>query len=350
MSGHSGTTLPGSGSGPSDGADALTGAVRDAARLLADARDVTLLAHINPDADALGSALALGRALRGRGASVRVAFGSPEDTPVSLRELDGDGLIVPPAEVPAAPPLLVCCDAGSLQRLGRLANRVAGTIAAGGEVLVLDHHANNTMFGTRHVVDDTAEATVLLVLRVLDELGVPLDEPIARCLYAGLVTDTGMFRRARAGTHRVAARLVEAGVEPAVLTRSLMDTHPFSFLPMLSEVLGRARLEPEEARGAGLVHAVVRLADSAEVRSEELDSVIDVVRTAQEAEVAAVLKETAPDRWSVSLRSDGGMDVAKAANLCGGGGHRFAAGFTADGTAEEVLRSLRGALREAPFT
>lgn len=115
MNGQPGTAQPGEGTG----AESLSAEVAAAAKLLSGASDVTLLAHVNPDADALGSALALGRALRGRGARVRVSFGHPGAVPRSLRVLDPDGLIVPADEVPAAPPLLVVCDAGSLQRLGR---------------------------------------------------------------------------------------------------------------------------------------------------------------------------------------------------------------------------------------
>ena len=102
-------------------------------------------------------------------------------------------------------------------------------------------------------------------------------------------------------------------------------------------------------QGLGLVHAVVRREHSRPVRSEELDSVIDIVRTTAEAEVAVVLKEIAADRWSVSLRADRRIDVGDAASRCGGGGHRLAAGFTADGTAEQVLTSVREALAVAPL-
>ncbi|GAA4855167.1 DHH family phosphoesterase [Saccharopolyspora cebuensis] len=329
--------------------DLLEPELKEVARLLSAASDVTLFAHINPDADALGSALALGMALRRGGCAVRVSFGFPDVPPRSLRDLDPEGLVVPAAEVPAAVPLLVVCDSGSLQRLGGLADRVAATVAAGGEVVVIDHHVSNTRYGTRHLVDETAEATVLLVLRLLDELGAPLDLPMARCLYAGLVTDTRNFRHAGARTHAAAARLLEAGVDPEATTRPLLDTHPFGWLSMLSSVLGRAQLEPAAARGLGLVHATVRLTDAREVGSEEVDSVIDLVRTSEEADVAAVLKETADGRWSVSLRSDGALDVGLAAADCGGGGHRLAAGFTAAGSAEDVLAMLRAALRRAPL-
>lgn len=335
--------------GQSTEADRISEAVETAASKLATASDVTLFGHVNPDADALGSALALGRALRKRGATARVSFGHPEETPHSLRELDSDGLVVPASEIPAAPPVLVVCDTGSLERLGRLSDRVDETIAAGGDVIVIDHHVANSCYGTVRVVDETAEATVLIVLRLLDQLGVELDLPIARCLYAGLVTDTRSFRYVRADTHRVAARLLEAGVDPDATTRTLMDTHPFGFIDMLASVLGRASLEPDEARGLGFVHATVFREQSEGLQNEDLDGVIDIIRTADEAEVAAVLKEIEPGHWTVSLRADSRIDVGHAAAACGGGGHRLASGFTAQGDEASILEGLRKALAAAPL-
>jgi bifunctional oligoribonuclease and PAP phosphatase NrnA len=313
--------------------------------LLRDASDVTLLAHVTPDADALGGALALGLALHRRGADVRVSFGSPEETPESLRYLDVAGLVVPPGAVPATPGLLVTVDCASLQRLGRLADRVEATVAAGGAVLVVDHHASNTRFGTHHVVEETAEASAVLVAALLEALEVPLDGAIARCLYAGLVTDTGSFRRASPDTHELAARLVAAGADPDEAARELYGTHPFAFLPMLGAVLGRAVLEPDEAGGRGLVHTAVLVEDQVGIRMEEVESVVDIVRTTAEAEVAAVLKQVGPETWTGSLRASGAVDVRAAASAFGGGGHRDAAGFTAHGSREDVLDRLRVALQ-----
>lgn len=318
--------------------------LRDAAELLRGAAEVTVLAHVQPDADALGSALALGAALRRRGAVVRVSFGAPDTVPESLRFLDTAGLCVPAAEVPPTADLLITADCASAERLGVLADLVPATIAARGSVLVVDHHVSNTRFGTHHLVDEHAEATALVALRLLDELGVALDEPIARCLYAGIATDTGWFRRASPEVHLIAARLLDAGVDAVAMSRALSGARPFAWLPMLSSVLDRARLEPAAAGGLGLVHAVVRLSDMAGVRMEEVESVVDIVRATAEAEVAAVLKEMAPGRWSVSLRATSVTDVAAVALRLGGGGHRQAAGFTAVGTAEEVLDRLRTAL------
>ncbi|MDX8145288.1 bifunctional oligoribonuclease/PAP phosphatase NrnA [Lentzea sp. BCCO 10_0061] len=322
-------------------ADDLSTTIAEAARLLAGARDVTLLSHINPDADTLGSALAVGLALHRRGVTVRVAFGEPEGVPESLKALDTAGLLVHRDEVPEQPEFLVVMDTGSLQRLGPLAGRVA---ACTGPVIVVDHHVSNTRYGTVHCIDDHAEATALIALKLLDEMDVEIDEPIARCVYAGLVTDTGGFRKAGPEAHHTAARLLETGVDAYAVTRPLMDAHPFAYLGMLSRVLAKAELDQKAAHGLGLAHAVVSLDDARDVRSEEVESVIDVVRSASEAEVAAVLKELRPGFWSVSLRAVSRVDVREVAQILGGGGHRLAAGFTFDGAAEQVVAALKGAL------
>jgi phosphoesterase RecJ-like protein len=315
----------------------------DAATLLRAATDVTLLAHVNPDADALGSALALALGLRGMGAQVRVSFSTPDTISDALGNLDSEGLIVPPAEVPASPATLVVLDCGSDRRLGRLIDRVEATKAAGGRVLVIDHHIGTPLFGTDHILDESAEATAVLVLALLDELGVPLDPQIATCLYAGILTDTGYFRRATPDTHRRVARLLEAGVDADAVTRGF-DTRPFAWLPMLSAVLGRAELFPDAVGGRGLVCVAINRSDMDGLSLEDVEGVVDLLRATAEAEVAAVAKELEPGLWTVSLRAVGDVDVREVATTFGGGGHRRAAGFTTHGTATEVLTSIKSAL------
>lgn len=326
-------------------ASALDRAVTDAAARLAAADEVTLLTHVRPDADALGSALALGIALHRRGAAVCVAFADPEHLPEALAPLDVFGLIVPPAQVPAAPPLLVSCDAADPGRLGALRDR----LDAAGCTVVLDHHASNPGFGDVRVFDPAAEATVVLAHRVLEAMGEPLSRPVADCLYAGLFMDTGGFRRAGPGAHRLAARLVAAGVRAEELVRPLLDEHPHAWFAALGRALQRCVLEPDAAGGSGLAYTIVPAEDVARFRVEEVDGVVELVRTAAEAEVALVLKQIGPRRWSGSLRSRGAVDVAAAAARLGGGGHRAAAGFTCDGGAEEVLARVLSALAGGPL-
>lgn len=311
-----------------------------ATELLVRARDVVLVAHIHPDADALGSAMALGIGLARRGKAVAVSFGEPAQVPESLRALPGRHLVVPPDELPTNPDLLVSLDVGSVERLGSL-SRLLDTCR---HSLVIDHHASNTRFGQFHLVDVTAEATVVLVARILDRLGIAIDREIAENLYAGLATDTGHFRHADSDAHLLAARLIDAGVRPTDVMHPITDSHPFGWLGMLSAVLGGAVLDRSAAGGRGLVYAVIDDVIRNGLRPEELDSVIDILRMAQEADVAAVLKQTDAHSWQVSLRSREPINVAAAAAVLGGGGHVRAAGFTHHGEPQQAIDALLAVL------
>lgn len=322
----------------------------NACRLLAGATQVVLLAHISPDADALGSALALGLALEAAGADVCVGFSEPSTVPESLRGLPGQHLVRPIAQIPAEPDLVVTLDVNSRARLGSLQT----LLDTATDSLVIDHHASNTRFGAHHLVEIGAESTTVLVAAILDRLGLAIDRDIAADIYAGLATDTVGFRFASASAHRLSARLLDAGVNPDELMRPITDLHPFGWLDMLSRVLGAAVLDPSAAGGRGLVWAVITQEVAAGMRQEELDSVIDILRTASEAQVAALLKQTGPEQWQVSLRSRpggqvggpavSGVDVAAVASELGGGGHVRAAGFGFTGVQADVISALTSAL------
>ena len=319
-----------------------------AVAVLGDHPEAVLACHVNPDGDAIGSMLALAHGLMRRGTRVLPSFSEPFDVPASLAGLPGIGLLVPPGQLPAAPSLLVTFDTGSADRLGSL-SPLADSAA---EVLVIDHHASNTRYGTLHLVDPLAAATAVLVEELVRRLGEPLDADIGACLYAGLVTDTGSFRFAATtpATHELAARLLRTGIRHDLLARQLLDTHPAGWLAMAGAALSRARLEPTGAGGLGLVWTDTRVAElaAAGLAADQAESVIDLVRTAAEAEVAAVCKELPGGGWSVSLRSKGGVDVGAAAVALGGGGHRFAAGFTSTADLDGTMAAVRAAVEAAP--
>ncbi|MEZ0341502.1 bifunctional oligoribonuclease/PAP phosphatase NrnA [Mycobacterium sp. pV006] len=312
---------------------------RGAAGLLSAATSVSVVCHVFPDADTIGAGLALAQVLEQVGSEVQVSFAAPETLPESLYTLPGCHLLVPPDRMRRDADLVVTVDIPSVNRLGALGE----LLRPGRQVLVIDHHTSNTLFGTANFVDAKADSTTMLVADLLDAWGKPFDVGVAHCLYAGLTTDTGSFRWASARAHRLAARLVEAGVDNAGISRTLLDSHPFAWLPMLSRVLGSARLAADAAGGRGLVYAMVPHDEWSAARPEEVESIVDIVRTTQEAEVAAVFKETAPQQWSVSMRSKD-LDVSAVGATFGGGGHRLAAGYTALGTAEDVVAALRSAL------
>ena len=236
---------------------------------------------------------------------------------------------------------MVTFDAASPDRLGLL----EASAAAADELIVLDHHASNTGFGTVNLIDDAAAATAVLAFELVSRLGVTLTRDIALGLYAGLVTDTGSFKYSNtsAGVHELAAQLLQTGIEPGAVAHELWDRSPFGFLGLLSAVLGRAQLEPDAVAGHGLVWTTVTRDDRAVhgLPYEAAESVIDVVRRTDEADVAVVLKEDDDGCWQVSARSKGQADVAAACVALGGGGHRLAAGFTGHGAAADVMTALR---------
>jgi phosphoesterase RecJ-like protein len=298
------------------------------------------MCHVFPDADTIGAGLALALVLERAGKAVEVAFAAPADLPESLRSLPGGHLLVNPDVMRRDPDLVVTVDIPSVDRLGAL----RGLADVARRVLVIDHHASNQLFGTANYVDPSADSTTMLVAELLDAWGEPIDTPVGHCLYAGLTTDTGSFRWATARAHRLAARLLELGVDNASISRTLLDTHPFSWLPLLSRVLASARLAPTAVGGLGFVYAVVPHQELCDARPEEVESIVDIVRTTSQAEVAAVFKEIEPQRWSVSMRAKSAVDLTIVAGRFGGGGHRLAAGYSATGPADDVVKALSDAL------
>ncbi|ORA75804.1 phosphoesterase [Mycobacterium heidelbergense] len=310
-----------------------------AVELLSGAATIGVIAHVHPDADTIGAGLALALVLDGCGKRVEVSFAAPATLPESLASLPGRHLLVGPDAMRRDVDLVVTVDVPSFKRLGAL-----GDLVEDRRLLVIDHHASNDLFGTANFVDVSADSTTMMVADILDAWGKPIDRDVAHCIYAGLTTDTGSFRWASARALRLAARLVDVGVDNAAVSRTLMDTHPFAWLPLLSRVLGSARLLPDAAGGRGLVYAVVGNQDWVSSRPEEVESIVDIVRTTQQAEVAAVFKEVDPRQWSVSMRAKADIDLATIASGFGGGGHRLAAGYSTAGSIDDAVASLRAAL------
>ncbi|HKE98309.1 MAG TPA: bifunctional oligoribonuclease/PAP phosphatase NrnA [Actinomycetes bacterium] len=311
-----------------------------AADALRTARSVVVSCHVNPDGDALGSALALRLALERAGRPAVASFSEPFVVAPQYRFLPGQDLLVPPAQVPGDADLFVCFDTGSLDRLGTLADRFAGAR----RTLVVDHHVSNTRFGDLNLIDPDAPASVVLCRELLRRLGLPLDQAVASCLYTGLLTDTGRFayQATTPATHLLAAELLEAGVDQYEIARALFETNDIGYLRLLGDCLARIRQLPD----ASLVWTSVTRADLERhgVGLDATEGLIDVVRTDAASEVAAVLKELGDGAWRVSLRSKGRVDVGRVAGALGGGGHAFAAGFTSQLGLEETVKAVVDAL------
>lgn len=322
------------------------------AQAITAADRVLLVGHVAPDADSLGSVLALGLAIEQLrpGAHVVVSFGDePFHVPRILQSLPGQHLLQSPEQVRASGPydLAVSCDVSTRERLG--ANLDAYLEAP--VRIVIDHHVSNDGFGTIDYIDHAAAANVVLALEVVDALGAALTSDIAHALYAGLITDTGCFKYSATdvGTHMTAARLMATGIDHARIARAMYDDEPFAVVQLLARALGHAACDPSAVGGHGLVWTAVSAADreSLGLPQDCAERVIDVLRITTEAEVAAVLKQDDTGEWKLSLRSKGAVDVSRAAAALGGGGHRFAAGASVGDDVALAIQAVRRALDAA---
>lgn len=305
---------------------------------LRDSQSVLLVAHVTPDADALGSALALGMALRTMGKNVQVSVGeSGFEVPASLNFLPGIELVVSPEQV-ASPDVIVVCDTSSLERLGVLASIVTSAEVS----IAIDHHPTFNGFGTIHIIDPDAPATASLALKLIDLLDVEVSKDIAAAIYAGLVTDTGSFKfqGTTSETLRTAARLFDLGIDHSSLARQLFDDEPFTALQVLGSAIDRAVLLTAAAGGHGLVYTTVSRSDRGELSELAMERVIDTLRRTHEAEVAAVFKQTDEGIWKGSLRSKTTINVGSVARALGGGGHTYAAGYTGTTDIDSMISAL----------
>jgi len=323
--------------------------------LLGRADSILLLGHTSPDGDALGSALAVGLALRAKRRDQRIAVSFGDDpwwVPANLVTLPGQDLVVPADQVSdrlgGVPDVVVTCDASSADRLGVLRPLAEAAPC----IVVLDHHLSYTGFGHLALFDLEAPATAVIAEELVRRLGVELDADIAANLYTGLVTDTGSFRYAATTpeTMELGARLLRTGIPFDAIARELFDSSPFAQLGVLGRALDRAVLEPGAVGGLGLVWTVVPALERqlSGLSYDLIEGVIDVVRKAKEAEVAAVVKETDGGELRVSLRSKGAVDVSRVGTALGGGGHRYSAGYTAaTSDLDRLLADLRHHLANA---
>jgi phosphoesterase RecJ-like protein len=212
-------------------------------------------------------------------------------------------------------------------------------------ILNIDHHHDNTRFGTVNHVVEEASCTAEIVWDLMRALGVEPALEIADALYVGLVTDTGKFMYENTGTraHVMAAELIEAGVDVHGIYRRLYEGMPFSKLELLARGLANVqRFDDGRLTFTRLTRDDFRIAGAEESYSE---GVIDHLRSVEGTKVAALARELLGEddtRKKVSLRAtDGEVDVSIIARQAGGGGHRQAAGFSTTLSDAELVAFLR---------
>ncbi len=314
--------------------------MKEIAQELRAARRILMSLHRQPDGDSIGSTLAIAMALRRLGQEVTVT--SPDPVPHAYDFLPGVETIVPWRELGSAQfDLVALYDCADERRPG--APRPLRDYAP--RILNVDHHATNSRFGDVVFVDPVAAASAELAYRTLELLGVTVDRDLALLLYVGLETDTGGFRYATTtpGSHRLAARLLDAGIEPGEVSELVYERQSVGGLRLLGLALDSLRLRPELSLAYFVLGDDAFAEAGATAQDAETIGIVDYARRLEGIEVAGLLRSDGPGEVKLSLRSKGQVNVAELAARIGGGGHERAAGATLMGDlaqAEEVLLGL----------
>jgi phosphoesterase RecJ-like protein len=297
-----------------------------------------LTAHEGPDGDALGSLLAMHNLLTQLGKDSVMFMAAKEfPLPIEYRFLPLEEVFhEPPADM--ADRTIVFLDCGNIDRMP------LDFLSEGNPIINIDHHHDNTRFGNFNLVDTKASCTAEIVYGLAVLLGARVTEEMASALYVGLVTDTGkfMYENTDASTHRIAAELIDAGVDVADTYQRLYEHVPMEKVRLVARALEAIQRACDERLAVTYISTADYEATGA--GEEMTEGIIDHLRSIEGVKVAAVVRDLG-DRGraarKVSLRSsDGDVDVSAIARNSGGGGHKRAAGFSTDLEIEDLVAFL----------
>jgi phosphoesterase RecJ-like protein len=298
-----------------------------------------LTAHEGPDGDALGSLLAMHNLLTQLGKDSVMFMAAKEfPLPIEYRFLPLEEVFhEPPADM--ADRTIVFLDCGNIDRMP------LDFLGEGGNPIInIDHHHDNTRFGNFNLVDTNASCTAEIVYELAVLLGARVTGEMASALYVGLVTDTGkfMYENTDASTHRIAAELIEAGVDVADTYQRLYEHVPMEKVRLVARALEGIQRRCDERLAVTYISAADYEATGA--GEEMTEGIIDHLRSIEGIKVAAVVRDLG-DRGraarKVSLRSsDGDVDVSAIARRSSGGGHKRAAGFSTDLELDDLVAFL----------
>jgi phosphoesterase RecJ-like protein len=299
--------------------------------------------HKNPDGDALGSLLGAARALAAGGRDVVIAHpdggGVPDDIAFLLDESETLHGVLPED---VGQRTLLTLDCASEARLWD-----GGAPWGAAQVVNVDHHHDNTRFGDLNIIAPAASSAAEVAYDLIRLAGLPVDSRCAEALYVGLITDTGNFTYGNTSphAHRTAAELIDLGIDHAEIARRLYEEQPLGRIRLLGRAIERCRILMD----GRLAVSDLRQEDFRELEASDTETIVEVLRSIEGVEAAALLRELEDGQFRASLRtSRPDVDVSLVARKEGGGGHRAAAGFTSARPAAELFEWIVAELRAQP--
>jgi phosphoesterase RecJ-like protein len=307
------------------------------AQELQEADSVLIFPHILMDGDAMGSAAALCKALRGMGKDAYIVI--EDKIPDYLMFLDR-GYTVDIEHIGAADigdiDVSICVDCGEKTRFPKRAE----LFYHGETKICIDHHVSSVGIGDYNYIDPEAAATGEIIFDLLVELGVDIDQEMAESLFAAITTDTGNFQYSNttAHTHEIVIALYDCGLNSNKVSVALYENESFAKMQLHSKLIESAQMF---ADGEGVLAVCTqKMLKETGTLMEDTEGVVSSLRSIHGVQVAAFIKEQPDGSVKVSLRSKKRGDVAAISQRHGGGGHVRAAGFNLEGVSLEETVAL----------
>ncbi len=309
------------------------------------AENIVISTHIYPDADGIGSEIALCLAMRALGKNAicvneeplleRYKYLDPQDVVISLEDYK---TFYPDAEVD----LFIVTDTNSLERIGEGVKSIAKTVP---ELLFIDHHPCSKDVMTNHCIDTTKAATGELAGDLIRSLGVEMTREMALPLYTAVLIDTSSFRypTVTGNTHRLIGTLMDTGVRPPHAYNMIYGTKKISFMKLLGKVLASAHTTKDEK--IAWLTLTEDMLEKFQVDTEDTHAFINHLLVLDNIKIAVMFKQMGT-QIKVSLRSTGNIDVGQMARALGGGGHDHSAAAVIEGSLESIVKSTVEKLQE----
>ncbi len=304
--------------------------------LIENKHEFAITTHIKPDGDGVGSSLGLCWLLRSLGKNAVVLVNG--DVPPAYKSLPGADDIRDVKAIDAKYDAIFVIECSDLARPG-----IAGLES---EFTVnIDHHATSEHFGTVNWIDSTASAVGEMIYNLCKAIGGRITKEIAECVYMALVTDTGSFHFPNTSerTLKVASELIKAGARPATISEAVYNNYPWSRIELMRHVLGTVKRD-ESGRIASLRQTLEMKEVSGAIDGDN-NGFVNIPLAAKDVVAAVYMREVGQDKYRVSLRSKGDINVAKIAETFGGGGHKNASGLRIEGNWDEAEAQIVEAVR-----
>lgn len=306
--------------------------------LIENKRSFGITTHVRPDGDGIGSSLGLCWLLRSLGKEAEVIVS--DGIPVSYRDLPGADEILKVTEVNGKYDAVFVIECSDIERpnIKNLENQL---------VVNIDHHASCEHFGNINWIDTTASAVGEMIYNLCKAVGGRVSREIAECLYMALVTDTGSFHFSNTTdrTLKVASELIKVGVKPAQISEAVYNSYPWSRIELMSKVL--ATVQRDETGRVAWMRQTLEMRETSGMVEGDNNGFVNIPLAAKEVLASVYMREVEPEKYRVSLRSKGTINVARVAERFGGGGHKNAAGCRVEGDWDLIENEIVLAMLEA---